>query len=133
MFNFELTTTQEEHLKAVKWLLDCNCFRASGRSYLMAVVFIDMAMRYPGQKICIYDHFPAVQAKERILRLIKNIITSELKALPEETEKQRKEKAEILQRFKFYCDGFMYDGPRWTIKRSLLISQKFPAEFIGNN
>ena len=80
-----LTKEQRKHLKTIDWLLDFHKNIGMGRSYLMAVGFIKMALRHQGMWIDIFDHFPTLQAKERLLVTIKGLISADKKLL-ERTE-----------------------------------------------
>lgn len=142
LFDFNLTETQQKHLEAIEWLLDFNINIRSGRSYLMAVAFIRMAIRHPKQRVYVYDHFPGQRDKERMLDSVRRIIDGICQGRADETKEQKKEKAEILARFKFGNDWLEYVGtskkevwkqrtetekgglrPGWPIK--------FMAEFTG--
>jgi len=50
----KLTKQQAEYLPAIRWLLDQGP-RASGKSYLLACVYIEKAIKYK-QPICVWDH-----------------------------------------------------------------------------
>ncbi len=53
----ELTKKQKEHYKSVEWLLNDESYRREGRSYLMAVCFIQRALRNRGCWVKVFDHF----------------------------------------------------------------------------
>lgn len=50
------TTAQELAAPAVEWLLDPFGHFGSGRTYLMAETFINLAKKYPGRSIHVFDH-----------------------------------------------------------------------------
>ena len=56
--DIRLTDAQLEYFDAIYWLLDDNIpiTRAVGKSYLMAVVFIQIALKHPDQWIYVTDH-----------------------------------------------------------------------------
>lgn len=75
--DISLTEEQRKHLKTIDWLLDFNENVATGRSYLLAIGFIRMAIKYPDRWIKVFDHFPTQQANERLLLTIKQIISED--------------------------------------------------------
>ncbi len=94
-FNFHdfitirLTPTQIEHYKAIQWLIGGP--RRTGRTFLLAVCFIEKALRNPGVHIIIFDHMPLMFRNQKYLELeIRGIILS----FPEP----------IYKAFSFYSD-----------------------------
>jgi hypothetical protein len=69
----ELSKEQKKHYKSIKWLLTGVPWRA-GRSYLMAVIFIEMAFHSPNEWICIYDHNPHRQSIYFLVHQIEAIL-----------------------------------------------------------
>jgi hypothetical protein len=70
----EIEVVPTMHLKrfdALMWLLDPREHRRTGRSYTLAVVYINLAMKYPGEWITVCDHFPTHDADVRLVAMIK--------------------------------------------------------------
>lgn len=88
-FKVNLSKHQSKYLEAVDWLLDNNANRASGRSYLMAVVFIGCALRHPNTEIIVFDHWPFEIAHRQMLRLIKNLLSQDEELLKRTEFKQK--------------------------------------------
>ena len=65
-------------LESIMWLLDPNGGRRTGRSYTMAVAYINIAMSYAGEWIIVRDHYPSYQADEMLLSMIRNWIQKEM-------------------------------------------------------
>ena len=73
----DITVTEEQKARyeVIKWLIsDDN--RAEGRTYLMALAFIDKAMKNKGKPVRIFDHSPVVNSHLYLLNVIGNIINS---------------------------------------------------------
>ncbi len=65
---FKPTKRQKEFLPAIKWLLSDEMEdRQSGRTTLMAYVFILKAIKNPGKRIYLFDHFGGSLATKRVL------------------------------------------------------------------
>jgi len=90
MIKIKLTKEQKKHLETIRWLVDFNENIAEGRSFLLAIAFIEMAIKYKNRWIQVFDHFPAKQATDRLLFTIKNIISQDKKLL-ERTEFRQRE------------------------------------------
>ena len=58
---------QEQYLKAIEWLVSLRQERGTGRSYLLAQAFVNVAVKDPGQAIPIFDHFPTSLATTEIM------------------------------------------------------------------
>ena len=50
----ELTQEQLKHFKSIRWLIGDGL--ACGKSTVLAMAFIDHAMKYPGQRVRVFDH-----------------------------------------------------------------------------
>jgi len=50
----KLSKEQKKYAPAIRWLLNGSC--GSGRSYLMAWIFLEMAIKNLGKPIKIFDH-----------------------------------------------------------------------------
>jgi len=74
----KLSDCQLTHLPSVEWLLNIDNYRGAGRSHLMAVVFLNQALRYPGKWIKIFDHIPGVEQRHIILNDIDDIILNDI-------------------------------------------------------
>lgn len=61
----KLLEYQERHLETLLWLLDEKRHRGEGRNYVAAVAFIRIAMRYPGDKINVYDPTSSERRRNR--------------------------------------------------------------------
>jgi len=79
----ELTPKQLAALPHIEWLLDdwldpINLNnRATGRSFLMAVIFIRMAQKSPGRWIEIFDHFPHPRNRKFMLDSVSRLAQKE--------------------------------------------------------
>lgn len=92
-----LTEHQKDCYPAVKWLMNMGA-RASGRTYLMAVIAIEEAISNPGMRIIAQDHIPDRRANEYLIRMIQDILC-----------KYADEK--VRKRFTFERDSFVYCKP----------------------
>jgi hypothetical protein len=92
---------QKKCYPAVKWLLS-EGYRASSRTRLMAMVYIEEAVRNPGVTIHPRDHSPAVRGDLDLLDTIRALI--EGADVQEEPEKR------IVSMFEFSNGGFRYVG-----------------------
>ena len=75
--HFNLTEQQEKYKDAITWLIDNDANRATGRSYLMACVFIESAIKYPGKEIEIFDHgifYAQHVSKKHMLKIISGLV-----------------------------------------------------------
>ena len=68
-----LSVERKQRLEAIEWLLS-DYARAEGRSYLMATVYIEKALRTPDVWITVRDHFPTYNADRNLLSLIRNLL-----------------------------------------------------------
>lgn len=95
----ELTPLQEEYLPAIEWLVNVDSYRAQGRTYTMAVAFIKVAMKRPGVKVEVWDHYfrDRELGQRRMMDMVGMILN-----MPENKE--------ILKRTRFYRDGFSISG-----------------------
>jgi len=94
---FQLTEQQKQYLPVVEWLLDFHTNRATGRSYLMAVAFIRMALRHLGTPVRVFDHHPTLRASRHVLQIIKDILAQD---------------EELFKRCEFWADGFVIHEQR---------------------
>lgn len=60
-----LSEAQKVVLPMLEWLLDPYAYRGSGRTTIMAMAFIRLAMRYPGERIDIFDHYGGQRGARR--------------------------------------------------------------------
>lgn len=67
MKQIKLSEEQKKYHEAVKWLLDPVGNRARGRTFLMAMVFIELAIEDRGRWVTFFDHFPDKQATDYFL------------------------------------------------------------------
>lgn len=70
-----LTKKQTAYFEAISWLVSDE--RASGRTTLLALAFIDKAIKNAGQYIDVFDHFascPEAIGKRNMLNAITNIL-----------------------------------------------------------
>jgi len=72
-----LTKTQKKHKEAVKWLVDYMCNRGAGRSYLLAVCFMEMAIEHQGMWIRVWDNFVDDHQRKFMLDHIIKVIPPE--------------------------------------------------------
>jgi hypothetical protein len=75
----KLTLTQKQHIQSIRWLLDPTEHIGEGRSKLLAITFIEMAIRNPNGCICVYDHFQGHNqiGRSNMLKIIKSIMDDE--------------------------------------------------------
>jgi hypothetical protein len=57
-----LLSHQSKHKESVKWLISSEGNSQDGRSFLMAYLYIEIAMENPGIAIYYTDHNPALKA-----------------------------------------------------------------------
>ena len=69
---FVLTNQQEERYEAVKWLLDEGPV-GSGRTTLMALVFIEIAFDNQNQYIKVFDHYR--KGNKNLLAMIEKVFS----------------------------------------------------------
>lgn len=102
-----LSPGQRQYLGAIEWLLDFNMNPRQGRTFVMAIAFIKMAMRHPGQAVRVFDHHPSYMATENVMRTIYNILskahTTERLECPDSGEG-------LLSRFVIGKDFILYRG-----------------------
>lgn len=64
-----LTEQQEKHLDTVRWLIsDGN--RASGRTYILSVAYLEKAFKNIGMKIVVSDHFRSIMSDRHLVNEI---------------------------------------------------------------
>lgn len=69
---FNLSKLQAKHKNAIKWLFSA-CPRAEGRSTLLAIVYIELAIE-EGREIRIRDHFGYADADRHLMGHVKMIL-----------------------------------------------------------
>ncbi len=74
----ELTKPQLKYLDAIRWLLEGHTNFGSGRTFLMAVVFIEMALASPGRKVYVFDNGLPLNRCEFVLNTVKAILPKEI-------------------------------------------------------
>ena len=72
MFDLKLSKEQEEYLKAFRWL--CGGPLRTGRSYLLAVCFLEIAVLNPDQWIHPFDHVANDVHQRNIMDTIRRIV-----------------------------------------------------------
>lgn len=55
------------------WITDNSAYRGQGRSFLLAVAYIDKALTYLGEKVALEDHF-GVEGDDLVEGLVKDLI-----------------------------------------------------------
>ena len=77
---FKPTKTQKKYFKAIEWLLSNDLKdRRSGRTTLMAYIFIKMAINNPRTKIYLFDHYGLpISTKISLIPSIKNLLGEEM-------------------------------------------------------
>lgn len=73
----KLNSVQKNHYESIKWLLDSDKNVGNGRSFLMAVTFLKIAIENPGKEVQVFDHvgyIPVTRSREMILSMINEII-----------------------------------------------------------
>jgi len=71
----ELTEDQKHRYETVEWLLDRHSNLGTGRTTLMAIAIINIAIKHPGQRIDIFDHVDAIFAQRYMVNVIQNILS----------------------------------------------------------
>lgn len=76
LLDINLTLKQREYLGAFNWQLDTENpeYIGTGRSFLMAVVFIGLALERRNHWIIVFDHFPFFMGRRNILNTIMILI-----------------------------------------------------------
>jgi hypothetical protein len=70
----ELNPGAKRHLKSVRWLVkERQSTKHTGRTYVLALSFIEQALENPGRRIYTFDHFP--NNKENMKNSISYIFT----------------------------------------------------------
>jgi hypothetical protein len=69
----ELSKEQAKHYESIKWLIS-EGQRGSGRTYLMALAFVEKSI-YEGGWVRIFDHTPYEIAQKQLLMQIDNIVS----------------------------------------------------------
>ena len=72
----ELTKTQAKHLDTLMWLNDPIGHRGTGRTKVIAVSYILLAIKYIGMPIKIQDHTPHPQYHKMLLGIISGILNN---------------------------------------------------------
>lgn len=71
-----LTEHQKSCYYAIKWLMNPGLSsRATGRTYLLAVIAIEEALSNPGTRIVLRDHFPGRDMDRYLMRTIQDILS----------------------------------------------------------
>jgi hypothetical protein len=75
LLKVNLTDIQKQHIDSLLWLLaDRPEDRRTGRTYLLALVYIASAIKYPGRTIFIRDHAATQQDDWMLQFTIKNMV-----------------------------------------------------------
>jgi len=74
--SFELTETQRKNYSAIEWLLGDGPV-GSGRTSLMALVFIRKAMMNLGSWVTVFDHYPSRHNKQHFYAAIRNVFNGQ--------------------------------------------------------
>lgn len=67
-----LTVDQEKHIESIRWLIN-GANRRQGKSFLLAIVFIEKAVENIGEEITVFDHFNIRQNNRSFLHLIRDV------------------------------------------------------------
>lgn len=73
MKKIKLDKSKQTKLEVLNWLLDPDAMR-SGRTTLMAIAYINIALKKPGMIIEINDHHPGYEADRMILGVIRDLV-----------------------------------------------------------
>lgn len=68
-------------LQVIEWLLDPINYRATGRSHVMLLAYVNLAFRYPHTWINVRDHFPSNLADEFLMSNIQSFVKKEFPKL----------------------------------------------------
>ena len=83
-----LTPIQDKYFEAIRWLIDDDEKRGTGRSFLLAISFISKALKNRGRWIKIFDHKPAGVLE--VITTIKYFLDKD-KAIEERIEFRKRE------------------------------------------
>ena len=92
---FNITKDQEENYKTVKWRLDPMGPRASERTQLMAMAFIEHSLYY-GTWVNVFNHDTHPQCKEELIYRVQSLVSSNPKLNIKLKGLQNSRYAEIL-------------------------------------
>ena len=92
--NIKLSKKQEKYAEAFEWMLNDYDYRQEGRSYLMAVCFIKMALDNPNHWIRVFDHWPPITGRNNLMSLVDSIVSQN--NFPHKTYERGRD------RFRFY-------------------------------
>ena len=87
--NIDLSKIQRKHLKAIEWFISDNN-RREGRSYLLAIAYINKAVNSRGQWIQVLDHFPTTETNRRLFEVIEQMISKDKQLLKKSCFNDRK-------------------------------------------
>lgn len=77
---YELTDLQKNWLDTLRKLLDPISHRRTGRSFVMAIVFIELALENAGGWVTVFDHYnDYIKAKEHLINTIRHILRQDKK------------------------------------------------------
>lgn len=66
--DFKLSKVQKKHHKSIRWLLFDG--ERLGRTSLLAFVYIEKALKNPGEWIKVRDHYPFKESDSMLLNVI---------------------------------------------------------------
>lgn len=69
----ELSKLQQKHFDSLKWLVSDS--RRDGKTYLLAIVFIQKAISKQGEWVRPFDHYPEIHGLENLMNLIHGLLT----------------------------------------------------------
>lgn len=69
-----LNATMKEYSPVIEWLLDPYSYTATGRSYIMARVFVELGLKHLGKPIYAFDHFPIGMTQEHMIRTVERLL-----------------------------------------------------------
>lgn len=91
-----LTPLQKTRLSVLEWLIDEPGSKGTGRTHLLALAFIKIALIYPNNKIYVWDHHNFNADKKRVVRLIHHIL--------------EKDYNRLIKKFNFGSDFIIFKG-----------------------
>jgi len=75
ILNIKLTEYQRKYFRGIKWLLDADSNLGYGRTFLMAIIYIDLALKYPNKWIYVSDHHSSLIKNNWCFKAILELIS----------------------------------------------------------
>jgi hypothetical protein len=74
ILKIKLSKLQNRYLPAIRWLINYDMYNASGRTFLLAVVFLERAFHRFNEWVYVMDHYHSYQSlRHSIIPTIENL------------------------------------------------------------